>query len=845
MKLKELKTILIQKNPYNIFTNEENFHPESNTFLKFPDMSKYKISNSKKISIHTLTEYKAKTSKVSPIAKSLKKVALSSNLYGNYINFYTNFTQEKYFKNPSVDRYPLLKNKNYLSIKLQNLTIQIPNGTKKKENLSSSDSNSIFLSYLKTIKKPRNYGQKLKNELNYYKDKYFNDKNEEDDSKNDWKNFSELCYENLFESKFLKKIQIKKIDINNCFIEKQNNILFFRDYIKKVAELNDIFNEKNYHRNVSFGGRTVIKKENMEFTLDIYSLCFKFFALYDNDNNKNNKKKESQKLYFPFILMPFFYLLDFTSFKVLLSEIIIYNKNKGFEYVKGKLLIQTLKKYAIYIQNSLKHINNYINNITYNKNEAIFPLIYDWIVTTDFLNEEQKENNDNNSENNDNYKCFKLKIVLPKIKFNVDNLKIKINKLLNKQIIAYLLQNKFKNWKKFIFFDLFSTKKFKIIMNIIMSNMYYKINLKKINLSHKYKRLNKDYEFFLTIFGEKNSLYYALIPYVIFVLFRQNKEKFQKINLNLKESINLIKYKNSWGIINTLFKCMSFDKMKNNISFKFDLLEGEQIEKADDNIGENIKINNIDNINNYNTNIGYMSSTSQRNFNIHKVSSKIKNIREKEANNVVIKYTDKNFIITLLNYTLRKINITPIGSEEKYLIVPPKLLDDITSIKDYNNIFNLNCTDIPIIAKYIAENSNDILFTKESNNKAEEKKMIDDIDNGEYFKDVLQKEEEVKKSDTPRDNFNLPRSNSLKSLPNSDENRITTKNEDQDGIDNIRNYKKRMSTKYVFPNKIFLARGSKKKVTITNINELNKNRFENLQNDILKRRTFVGGEINF
>ena len=54
-----------------------------------------------------------------------------------------------------------------------------------------------------------------------------------------------------------------------------------------------------------------------------------------------------------------------------------------------------------------------------------------------------------------------------------------------------------------------------------------------------------------------------------------------------------------------------------------------------------------------------------------------------------------------------------------------------------------------------------------------------------------------------------------------------------------------MSTKYVFPNKIFLARGSKKKVTITNINELNKNRFENLQNDILKRRTFVGGEINF
>ena len=841
MKKKEFGKISPIKNPYYIFTKVENTHPRVNIHLKSPEPPKQKTVYNKKILINPLITYKPRNSKVSSISRPLKKVALNSKLYGSYIDFYANLTQENYFKNPSVDKYPLLKNKEFLSVKLQNLTERIPNDP-SKENLSLSKSNSIFLSYLKTTKSPKNYSKKQIYELNYSKNKFFHDSNEEDESENVWKDFCELCYENLFKSKFLKKNKIKIIDINNCFIEKQRNLKFFQDYIKKVTELKDIFNENNYHRNTTFGGRTIIKKENMEFTLDIYSLCFKFFTLNDNNDNSNNKQKESQKLYFPFILMPFFYLLDFTSFKVLLSEIIIYKKNKGFEYVKGKLLIQTLKKYAIYIQNSLKHINNYINNITYNKNEAIFPLIYDWIVTTDFLNEEQKENNDNNSENNDNYKCFKLKIVLPKIKFNVDNLKIKINKLLNKQIIAYLLQNKFKNWKKFIFFDLFGTKKFKIIMNIIMSNMYYKINLKKINLSHKYKRLNKDYEFFLTIFGEKNSLYYALIPYVIFVLLRQNKEKFQKINLNLKESINLIKYKNSWGIINTLFKCMSFDKMKNNISFKFDLLEGEQIEKADDNIGENIKINNI---NNYNTNIGYMSSTSQRNFNIHKVSSKIKNIREKEANNVVIKYTDKNFIITLLNYTLRKINITPIGSEEKNLIVPPKLLEDIMSIKDDNKIFNLNCTDIPIIAKYIAENSNDILFTQESNNKAEEKKMIDDVDNGELIKVILQKKEEVKESDAPRDNFNLPRSNSLKSVPNSDEDRKTTKNEDQDGIDNIRNYKKRMSTKYVFPNKIFLARGSKKKVTITNINELNKNRFENLQNDILKRRTFVGGEINF
>ena len=129
--------------------------------------------------------------------------------------------------------------------------------------------------------------------------------------------------------------------------------------------------------------------------------------------------------------MPFFYLLDFTSFKVLLSEIIIYNKDKGFEYIKEKLLIQTLKKYISYIENSIKNKNNYINDITYNKNEKIFNLIYDCIITWDYLKEEEiKENSENNLENNNNYKCFKLKIILPKIQFNVDNLKIKINKLL-------------------------------------------------------------------------------------------------------------------------------------------------------------------------------------------------------------------------------------------------------------------------------------------------------------------------------------------------------------------------------------------------------------------------------
>ena len=170
----------------------------------------------------------------------------------------------------------------------------------------------------------------------------------------------------------------------------------------------------------------------------------------------------------------------------------------------------------------------------------------------------------------------------------------------------------------------------------------------------------------------------------------------------------------------------------------------------------------------------------------------------------------------------------------------------------------MNCTDIPIIAKYIAENNKYILFAQESNNITEEKKMIDDVDDGELIKVILQKKEEEakqvkevkeekeeKKPEESRNSFITSRSNSLKSVPNSEEDKTKTKNEDKFDIKNIITAKKRFSTKYVFPNRMFLARDSKRKVTITNINELNKNRFENIEKDIIKRRTFVDEEIHY
>ena len=481
MKSKIIKQFSLKKNPYLLFSNEKNLHTLRNSFFNIPKSSTYRNTYNK--NDRKLTTYNRPNSALLPVSKSLKSITLSSQIYSNYIGYYSNLTQIHSFKNPRFDQYPLRKNKDFLAIKFRPSTARESNN--KKLSLLDNKTNSEIKNNIKedkTAKKP--VEKKLLN-FKYNVIKSRNDKLNTYNSYKTGKDFGELCDINLFESKFLKKIGLKKVDMNNLFEEKQKNFNFFFEYIQRFDHLKNIFKEDNYHRNTKFSGKTSIKKENMEFKLDIYSLCLKFFSL------GNNKEKESQRLYFPFILMPLFYLLDFTSFKVLLSEIIIFNKtNNCFEYIKENLLINIVKKYIDYISNSLEKKKEYINTIIYNKKEAVLSLIYGWIVTKQTLDEEDEmENNDNNSKTyfNNNYKCFKLKIVLPKIKFSIENINIKISKFLNKNIIAYLLRNKFKEWGKFIFFDLFSTKRFKIIINLVMLNKFYGISLKKIRLNKIYK----------------------------------------------------------------------------------------------------------------------------------------------------------------------------------------------------------------------------------------------------------------------------------------------------------------------------------------------------------------------
>ena len=822
MKSKLTPKILSLENFHYIFPNEKKSPLNINSYFDFPVSTNNRISLNKNPKNNQAINFIKKSSLFSSVTSSLKSMTLNSKLYGSYIDFYTSTTTpKKPLKITSVDKNNLIKNKVIFPIKLQPLKMKDYN--KEKILLSSDESNNFFLTNTKDYKFEKN-----SYEFKYNKTRIRFDRTKTDNSTIAAIDFEELCETNLFESKLLKKIGLKKIDMENCVEEKQNNFKVLFDYLKKTDELKDIFNEKNLHRNLSFSERTAIKKERMEFKLDIYSLCFKFILPSDTKNN-NNIEKEIQKLYLPFNLMPLFYLLDFTTFKVFLSEIIIFNKNENcFEYIKENLLIKIVKKYFQYIYNSLKNNIEYMNKIIFNKKETIFSLIYDWIVTTHSLNEEDEEENvDNNIKKviTKNYRCYKLKISLPKIKFKVDNLNIRINKFLNKHIIANLLKNNFDKWEKFIFFDLFSIKRFKLITNLIMLNKYHKLTSKKINLYKKHKVGNKNYEFFLTQIGENHSIFYEFIPHVVLMVFGKQEKKFQKINLNLKESMNFVKFGQNWGMINTLFKCMFLDKMKNKIFFKFELLEDENNALYNTIIKENDK-NNIY-LKKLKLNCNDLSSESE---NIKKVMARNKSIREKEKDKIQIRYKDKMFQISLLNCSIHKIDITSTGLEEKYYIVPTNLLKNIFNIKDANKILNMDYTDISIIAKYIGENCQSILSARESNNISEEKKLVEEA---QIENDII--------------NFDKPKTGNVANNPKTflrlntfqmiQSESVLKKDEKVENTNNEEKVEKRYSNKYFFPRGIFVARSDKKRVSITNANELLQSRFNNINRDFIKRRT--------
>ena len=503
------------------------------------------------------------------ISKNLKSVAISNKLFTSYMDNYNNLTQDYCFKSPDYESYPIRKNTRYLSAaSIKKINALYKSGKKKKIIIKRpiSANNNIRINIINADKHKHN-------NVNYFNESVNkrNDKNDLFLSLSDG-----MCYNN----KIMLKLGNNNIDLDNDKKLKNEHFEYLKNYMNYIKNLNEYFNKtKLSHKNV-------ISKGNVQYELNIYSICLKF-KLFNNNNNDKTVKHKYQKLYISFKYLPIFYLLNYEIFKAFLSEIIYYDTISNNFAINKTTLDEIYIKYFNYINNNINDIK-YINDITFYKNEFTFPPFYKWFV----YNKDTDINNSNNNDNNNKTMIFDLKIELPKIKFKIIDYEITIKNNLKKSLIIQLIKTNFVKWEETILFELFFIKKFRYIINSILihNNKFYKQKISLIsNNDYKNKviNLNHNFEFYITEINDNYSNYYIFNPYVI-TLNRRKNNYHQEINLTLKESKILYKFGKHWGIMNTLLKCINFNnEINNKVNFRFDILDNISFDYFKENVNKN------------------------------------------------------------------------------------------------------------------------------------------------------------------------------------------------------------------------------------------------------------------
>ena len=502
--------------PYKIFQRNEE---KNKLYLNKNQIQFYQKKKKKKIAIE--------------IYKNLKSVTKSSEIFSEYMEGYTSITQDFCFKTPTNNIYPLRKNSRFLSEALiKDIKYKLgQNKIKRPISANYSSKNKILDKKYKIkknqIKQTRNIKTKNSNKDKYTLSDRFNN----------------------------------SIDLDNDKSEKVKNLDYLIKYVtnssyKNYDNINSDFNKTKLSCN------NILPDENLKYQLNIYSICLKF-RLINSIENKN----KFHKIYLKFKYLPIFYLLNFKLFKVFISEIISYDTNF---YLNINNINLVCDKYSEYINTYIKDINSKNSNITFYKNEFLFPSNYKWLIY----------NKDIKSDEKDKYLIYELKIEFPKIKIKFLDKETVIKNILKKSLLIKLMDNNFKLWDKTVIFELYFIKKIRNIINslIKIDNDYKK---QKINIFPFYiiKNINEDiFQFFISDINNKVSKYYIFNPYKI-IIYDRRKKLNQEIQLNMKESRILYKYKNIWGTTNTLLKCIIIENIKDEfgeddikIKFKFDIL---------------------------------------------------------------------------------------------------------------------------------------------------------------------------------------------------------------------------------------------------------------------------------
>ena len=494
----------------------------------------------------------------SNMEKKMKEITLSLHSYSKYMDDYTKLTQTYTYKSPDVSFYPLTKNEKFLPIGHKKNFSSILKKSKKliiNPCLSTPEVNEILTRKHEVTKKIRNRG----NFFNLFNSTKYNNIVFKDDI------LFEYFIEGYFlrEPKILKTLNLENTPLNYQFIQKDIN--YFNKYLLTLSK------NKNYDytKEKEFIYRLPSNRNEVTFRLIINSIYLSFTDV---------QAKIKYKKFLPFKYMILFYLLDYSMLKEFFSEIFYFDKTTDEFQVNKDTIDDVIDKYSLFIHNKLNYFGNLdSDNMIFKENELLYNTEYIWIL-----------NNDGD------YKVYEMKIVFPRIKFQVTNFNLKFVKSMNKYLLINIIKNNFLQWDKYLLYELFMTKKLrKIIDDLffisgkvlnITSFQNKKFYLSKLKNDTKSTSKNKQtLEFYITQINCQSSQYFNFVPNSISVIYfkkvsnfielDENKNKYEKIQLTLKESQNLYKLSKYWGLLNTIKKCMNYSNMTQKYSFNFDILD--------------------------------------------------------------------------------------------------------------------------------------------------------------------------------------------------------------------------------------------------------------------------------
>ena len=528
-------------------------------------------------------------------------------------------------------------------------------------------------------------------------------------------NYSKLRYKNKSMENIFEKNKKDNINKNNFLTKSALNIFdsenqeikfFIKDFFdinpdsNYIYDENEIFNKKDYYYNyinklilnlkesgkndnlTSFLQKEINyqKKEN-KFLIEITSLKIKFI-------NKNEKFPLYFEFLIPFNLLPIFYSKNLNIINIIeLISNFAFFKDENFNNMN--LFDEKIFGY-LYTNPNLNNKENI--NINLNKNLISFDkIIFPWI-TPKYI--------------------FNVIIESPRIYFKYLNKNIQFIKILDFELLFYLLEKNFVFWDFYIFNYLFNLKKFRIILKKCLSY----INDEKcknliVNLDHKIRVLNyEDYNYNEYILIKTNKLFFnsiikiksSIIKIKFNLLNNQNKtyEKEKIIYFNFKQTKILYElyYQLNNDFNNFFKKFINIKFINNNKSYKF-FFDFEKFNNF--NINEffnyyNLDTKNTEQINKKNDHLSPIKTISFENKNIN----------------------DFNFVINFP--IIEKYNIGNLNMKEKILYSKEN------GYKLYNKI-NIENWPKYLINNIIPESyklKNEIKLTKETENNIEESKNI-------------------------------------------------------------------------------------------------------------------------